>query len=111
MPLFNLFKNCSYYWGFAAFVSYFVNHPLYTPPPQQQASVRGGSWAGGRAGGPGGRAWRAWLIACPALLAGRQAGVLTWLAIACRSALLRLFSSASRAHIPNAPHPHPPTPP
>jgi len=33
MPLGNLFKNCSYYWGFAAFVSYFVNHPLYTPPP------------------------------------------------------------------------------
>ncbi|GAB4814030.1 hypothetical protein N2152v2_001076 [Parachlorella kessleri] len=36
MPLFNLFKNCSYYWGFAAFVSYFVNHPLYTPPPLTQ---------------------------------------------------------------------------
>ena len=32
MPLTNLFKNCSYYWGFAAFMSYFVNHPLYTPP-------------------------------------------------------------------------------
>lgn len=32
MPIRNLFKNCSYYWGFAAFVSYFVNHPLYTPP-------------------------------------------------------------------------------
>lgn len=32
MPIGNLFKNCSYYWGFAAFVSYFVNHPLYTPP-------------------------------------------------------------------------------
>ena len=36
MPIFNLFKNCSYYWGFAAFVSYFVNHPLYTPPPEAQ---------------------------------------------------------------------------
>lgn len=33
MPVFNLFKNCTYYWGFAAFVGYFVNHPLYTPPP------------------------------------------------------------------------------
>ena len=32
MPYTNLFKNCGYYWGFAAFVSYFVNHPLYTPP-------------------------------------------------------------------------------
>ncbi|CAJ0585743.1 unnamed protein product, partial [Mesorhabditis spiculigera] len=32
MPQFNLVKNCSYYWGFCAFVSYFVNHPLYTPP-------------------------------------------------------------------------------
>jgi very-long-chain enoyl-CoA reductase len=34
MPVGNLFKNCAYYWGFAAFVSYFVNHPLYTPPPE-----------------------------------------------------------------------------
>ncbi|CAI4230884.1 unnamed protein product [Auanema sp. JU1783] len=32
MPRFNLFKNCSYYWGFCAFVSYFVNHPFYSPP-------------------------------------------------------------------------------
>lgn len=32
MPLKNLFKNCSYYWGFAFFVGYFINHPLYTPP-------------------------------------------------------------------------------
>lgn len=32
MPMFNLFKNCGYYWGFTAFVSYFVNHPKYTPP-------------------------------------------------------------------------------
>ena len=33
MPINNLFKNCGYYWGFAALVSYYVNHPLYTPPP------------------------------------------------------------------------------
>ena len=39
MPIFNLFKNCMYYWGFAAFVSYFANHPLYTPPPVQQTLV------------------------------------------------------------------------
>lgn len=32
MPLFNLFKNCSYYWGFAFYIGYYVNHPLYTPP-------------------------------------------------------------------------------
>ncbi|VDD95886.1 unnamed protein product [Enterobius vermicularis] len=32
MPLMNIFKNCGYYWGFAAFISYFVNHPAYTPP-------------------------------------------------------------------------------
>lgn len=31
MPMLNLFKNCGYYWGFTAFVSYFVNHPKYTP--------------------------------------------------------------------------------
>jgi len=34
MPIANLFRNCSYYWGFAALVSYFVNHPLYTSPPE-----------------------------------------------------------------------------
>eukprot|EP00798_Chlamydomonas_sp_ICE-L_P024166 gene24166-9753_t len=39
MPIFNLFKNCSYYWGFAAFVSYFVNHPLFTPPTELQSQV------------------------------------------------------------------------
>lgn len=32
MPIFNLFKNCGYYWGFAAFIAYFINHPLYTIP-------------------------------------------------------------------------------
>lgn len=31
MPIRNLFKNCSYYWAFAFFISYYVNHPLYTP--------------------------------------------------------------------------------
>ena len=36
MPLFNLFKNCGYYWGFAAYVAYHVNHPLYTSPGQNQ---------------------------------------------------------------------------
>lgn len=32
MPLRNLFKNCAYYWGFTAYVSYHVNHPLFTSP-------------------------------------------------------------------------------
>jgi len=32
MPIFNLFKNCSYYWGCCLMVAYFVNHPLFTPP-------------------------------------------------------------------------------
>ncbi|KAL2735710.1 very-long-chain enoyl-CoA reductase-like isoform X2 [Vespula squamosa] len=34
MPLRNLFKNCSYYWLFAMYVAYHINHPLYTPPSQ-----------------------------------------------------------------------------
>ncbi|KAH9398298.1 PREDICTED: probable very-long-chain enoyl-CoA reductase art-1 [Rhagoletis zephyria] len=32
MPIMNLFKNCAYYWGFAFYIGYFVNHPLYTEP-------------------------------------------------------------------------------
>ena len=36
MPIMNLFKNCTYYWGFAAYVSYHVNHPLYTAPSNAQ---------------------------------------------------------------------------
>lgn len=32
MPIQNLFKNCSYYWGFTAYVAYHVNHPLFTSP-------------------------------------------------------------------------------
>jgi len=32
MPLMNLFKNCAYYWGFAFYIGYYVNHPLYTSP-------------------------------------------------------------------------------
>jgi hypothetical protein len=37
MPVFNLFKNCSYYYGFAAYVAYFANHPDYTSPPEGQS--------------------------------------------------------------------------
>nr|ACO10552.1 Synaptic glycoprotein SC2 [Caligus rogercresseyi] len=36
MPVSNLFKNCSYYWGFAAYVAYHVNHPLFTAPGNTQ---------------------------------------------------------------------------
>lgn len=39
MPIRNLVKNCSYYWGFAALVSYFINHPLYTSPPESRAYI------------------------------------------------------------------------
>lgn len=34
MPIRNLFKNCSYYWLFTAYVAYHVNHPKYTSPSQ-----------------------------------------------------------------------------
>lgn len=37
MPIRNLFKNCSYYWLFAGYISYFINHPLYTSPSEQRA--------------------------------------------------------------------------
>jgi len=39
MPIRNLFKNCGYYWGFAAFVAYHVNHPLYTAPGNLQVYI------------------------------------------------------------------------
>lgn len=25
-------QNCLYYWGFAAWLAYYINHPLYTTP-------------------------------------------------------------------------------
>lgn len=39
MPLANLFKNCTYYWGFAFFVGYYINHPLYTPALFKDAQI------------------------------------------------------------------------
>ncbi|XP_057178773.1 very-long-chain enoyl-CoA reductase [Triplophysa rosa] len=32
MPLRSIVRNCAYYWGFAAWLAYYINHPLYTPP-------------------------------------------------------------------------------
>ncbi|CAH8649855.1 unnamed protein product [Dicrocoelium dendriticum] len=39
MPLKNLYRNSAYYYLFALFVSYFVNHPLYTFPAYGYAQV------------------------------------------------------------------------
>uniref|UniRef100_A0AAY4D2G7 Trans-2,3-enoyl-CoA reductase-like 2a n=1 Tax=Denticeps clupeoides TaxID=299321 RepID=A0AAY4D2G7_9TELE len=32
LPLRTIARNCVYYWGFAAWLAYYINHPLYTPP-------------------------------------------------------------------------------
>nr|XP_006114208.1 very-long-chain enoyl-CoA reductase-like [Pelodiscus sinensis] len=39
MPLRNIIKNCFYYWGFAAWLAYYINHPLYTPPSYGQNQI------------------------------------------------------------------------
>nr|CAG4644103.1 EOG090X097L [Lepidurus arcticus] len=44
MPLSNLWRNCGYYWLFAAYVSYHVNHPLFTAPCQMQSYIALGVW-------------------------------------------------------------------
>ncbi|XP_039340666.1 very-long-chain enoyl-CoA reductase-like isoform X3 [Mauremys reevesii] len=31
--------NCFYYWGFAAWIAYYINHPLYTPPSYGQKQI------------------------------------------------------------------------
>ena len=45
MPLFNIFKNCTYYWGFAAFVAYPLVHTAYQAPGKVQVAVGGALWA------------------------------------------------------------------
>lgn len=42
MPIMNIFRNSAYYWGFAALVAYFVNHPLYTPAAYGSLQIYGG---------------------------------------------------------------------
>nr|CAG4641008.1 EOG090X097L [Eulimnadia texana] len=44
MPVRNLFRNCGYYWLFAGYVAYHVNHPLYTAPCQTQSYIALGAW-------------------------------------------------------------------
>lgn len=39
MPIKNLFKNSAYYWTFGAWISYYVNHPLYTPATYGEAQI------------------------------------------------------------------------
>jgi len=39
MPVGNLYRNCGYYWTFAALISYFINHPLYTSPPETRVKA------------------------------------------------------------------------
>jgi len=50
MPIMNLFKNCGYYWGFAAYVGYHINHPLYTSPSPAQVNAFLGCFLGAELG-------------------------------------------------------------
>ncbi|KAH7435214.1 hypothetical protein KP509_06G054900 [Ceratopteris richardii] len=38
-PLSFVFRNCCYYWSFAVFIAYFVNHPYYTPVGETQMYI------------------------------------------------------------------------
>uniref|UniRef100_A0A8C1GDK8 Trans-2,3-enoyl-CoA reductase-like 2a n=1 Tax=Cyprinus carpio TaxID=7962 RepID=A0A8C1GDK8_CYPCA len=39
MPLRAIISNCAYYWGFEAWLAYYINHPLYTPPSYGETQV------------------------------------------------------------------------
>ncbi|XP_042366416.1 very-long-chain enoyl-CoA reductase [Plectropomus leopardus] len=39
MPLRTIVRNCAYYWGFSAWLAYYINHPLYTPPSYGELQV------------------------------------------------------------------------
>ncbi|KAF5794866.1 putative oxidoreductase [Helianthus annuus] len=38
-PVSNVFRNCAYYWTFACFIAYYVNHPLYMPVSEFQMKI------------------------------------------------------------------------
>ncbi|XP_048027231.1 very-long-chain enoyl-CoA reductase [Megalobrama amblycephala] len=40
MPMRNIFKNCFFYWCSAAWMAYYINHPLYTPPYYGEKQVK-----------------------------------------------------------------------
>jgi len=44
MPLANIFKNCGYYWGFAAAVGYPLVHSAYQAPGKAQVAAGLGIW-------------------------------------------------------------------
>ena len=44
MPLFNLFKNSTYYWSFAAMVGFPLVHPAYQAPGKVQVALGAGLW-------------------------------------------------------------------
>ncbi|XP_040023202.2 very-long-chain enoyl-CoA reductase isoform X5 [Gasterosteus aculeatus] len=39
MPLRTIVRNCVYYWGFSAWLAYYINHPLYTPPSYGELQI------------------------------------------------------------------------
>eukprot|EP01023_Acetabularia_acetabulum_P041109 TRINITY_DN3996_c0_g1_i4.p1 TRINITY_DN3996_c0_g1~~TRINITY_DN3996_c0_g1_i4.p1 ORF type:complete len:182 (+),score=11.03 TRINITY_DN3996_c0_g1_i4:508-1053(+) len=39
MPIAGLFRNCSYYYVFAAYIAFFINHPQYTSPPLSRSLI------------------------------------------------------------------------
>ncbi|KAK2723020.1 very-long-chain enoyl-CoA reductase-like [Artemia franciscana] len=44
MPLRHLYRNCAYYWIFALYVAYHINHPLYTAPSEKQVYASLAFW-------------------------------------------------------------------
>jgi very-long-chain enoyl-CoA reductase len=49
MPIGNLVKNCSYYYGFTLLVAYPLAHPLYTPPGAAQVAGGAALWLASQA--------------------------------------------------------------